>query len=29
MEVAFSIAGQKHWLWRAGDQHRYFLDEIV
>jgi len=24
-----SIAGQKHWLWRAVDQDGYVLDEIV
>jgi putative transposase len=28
-EVAISIDGQKHWLWRAVDQHGYVLDEIV
>ena len=28
-EVIVSIAGQKHWLWRAVDQHGYVLDEIV
>ncbi len=24
-----TIASQKHWLWRAVDQHGYVLDEIV
>lgn len=28
-EVAISIAGAKHWLWRAVDQDGYVLDEIV
>jgi putative transposase len=28
-EVVISIAGQKHWLWRAIDQDGYVLDEIV
>ena len=28
-EVAISIAGRKHWLWRAVDQDGYVLDEIV
>jgi putative transposase len=28
-EVAISIAGRKHWLWRAVDQYGYVLDEIV
>jgi putative transposase len=28
-EVVISIAGNKHWLWRAVDQHGYVLDEIV
>jgi putative transposase len=28
-EVVISIAGKKHWLWRAVDQDRYVLDEIV
>jgi putative transposase len=28
-EVVITIAGQKHWLWRAVDQHGYVLDEIV
>jgi putative transposase len=28
-EVVVTIAGRKHWLWRAGDQDRYILDEIV
>jgi putative transposase len=27
--VVISIAGQKHWLWRAVDQDGYVLDEIV
>jgi len=27
--VAISIAGKKHWLWRAVDQDSYVLDEIV
>ena len=28
-EVVISIAGRKHWLWRAVDQGGYVLDEIV
>src|SRR3712207_4432589 len=28
-EVMITIAGQKHWLWRAVDQDGYVLDEIV
>ena len=28
-EVVISIAGRKHWLWRAVDQNGYVLDEIV
>lgn len=28
-EVVISIAGRKHWLWRAVDQNGYALDEIV
>src|SRR5918997_1376508 len=28
-EVVVTISGQKHWLWRAGDQDGYGLDEIV
>ncbi|WP_439331036.1 IS6 family transposase [Mesorhizobium carmichaelinearum] len=28
-EVAITIAGKKHWLWRAVDQDGYVLDEIV
>jgi transposase-like protein len=28
-EVVVSIAGRKHWLWRAVDQDGYVLDEIV
>jgi putative transposase len=28
-EVVVSIAGKKHWLWRAIDQDGYALDEIV
>jgi putative transposase len=28
-EVVITIAGQKHWLWRAVDQDSYVLDEIV
>lgn len=28
-EVAITIAGEKHWLWRAVDQDGYVLDEIV
>jgi putative transposase len=28
-EVVVTIAGQKHWLWRAVDQDGYVLDEIV
>jgi putative transposase len=27
--VVITIAGQKHWLWRAVDQDGYVLDEIV
>jgi putative transposase len=27
--VAITIAGRKHWLWRAVDQDGYVLDEIV
>jgi putative transposase len=27
--VAITIAGEKHWLWRAVDQNGYVLDEIV
>jgi len=27
--VVVSIAGKKHWLWRAVDQDGYVLDEIV
>jgi len=27
--VVISIAGRKHWLWRAVDQDGYVLDEIV
>jgi len=27
--VVISIAGKKHWLWRAVDQDGYVLDEIV
>jgi putative transposase len=27
-EVVVSIAGKKHWLWRAVDQEGYVLDEI-
>jgi putative transposase len=27
--VAITIAGKKHWLWRAVDQDGYVLDEIV
>jgi transposase-like protein len=28
-EVLITIAGKKHWLWRAVDQDGYVLDEIV
>jgi len=28
-EVVLSIAGKKHWFWRAVDQDGYVLDEIV
>jgi putative transposase len=28
-EIAISIAGRKHWLWRAVDQHRIVLDILV
>jgi putative transposase len=28
-EVVITIAGQKHWLWRAVDQDGYVLDELV
>jgi putative transposase len=28
-EVVITIAGKKHWLWRAIDQDGYVLDEIV
>jgi putative transposase len=28
-EVEITIAGQKHWLWRAVDQDGYVPDEIV
>ncbi|WP_414475280.1 IS6 family transposase [Microvirga sp. M2] len=28
-EVVISIAGKKHWLWRAVDQDGYVLDEVV
>ena len=28
-EVAVTIAGRKHWLWRAVDQDGYVLDEVV
>jgi putative transposase len=28
-EVVVSIAGKKHWLWRAVDQEGYVLDEIL
>jgi putative transposase len=28
-EVVVTIAGQKHWLWRAVDQDGYVLDEII
>jgi putative transposase len=28
-EVVVTIAGQKHWLWRAVDQDGYVLDEIA
>jgi putative transposase len=28
-EVVITIAGEKHWLWRAVDQDGYILDEIV
>jgi putative transposase len=28
-EVVISIAGRKHWLWRAADQHGVVLDILV
>ena len=28
-EVVVTIAGKKHWLWRAVDQDGYVLDEVV
>ena len=28
-EVVITIAGQKHWLWRAVDGHRFVLDVLV
>jgi len=28
-EIVITIAGQKHWLWRAFDKDGYVLDEIV
>ena len=28
-EMLVSIAGKKHWLWRAVDQEGYVLDEIL
>ena len=28
-EVVITIAGRKHWIWRAVDQDGYVLDEIV
>jgi putative transposase len=28
-EVVISMAGKKHWMWRAVDQDGYVLDEIV
>ena len=28
-EVVITIAGRKHWLWRAVDQDGHVLDEIV
>jgi putative transposase len=28
-EVVVTVAGKKHWLWRAVDQDGYVLDEIV
>ena len=28
-EVLVSVAGKKHWLWRAVDQEGYVLDEIL
>jgi len=28
-EVVVTIAGQKHWLWRAVDQDGYVVDEIL
>ncbi|WP_262265784.1 MULTISPECIES: IS6 family transposase [Microvirga] len=28
-EVVITIAGRKHWLWRAVDQNGYVLDEMV
>jgi transposase-like protein len=28
-EVVITIAGKKHWLWRAVDQERFVLDVLV
>jgi putative transposase len=28
-EVVITIAGRKHWLWRAVDQDGYVLDEVI
>jgi putative transposase len=28
-EVVINIAGRKHWLWRAVDQHGFVLDVLV
>src|SRR5205814_2688109 len=28
-EVVISVAGKKHWLWRAVDQHGFVLDALV
>jgi putative transposase len=28
-EIVITIAGQKHWLWRAFDQGGYVLDETI
>jgi putative transposase len=28
-EVVSTIAGKKHWLWRAGDQDGFVLDVLV
>jgi putative transposase len=28
-QIVISIAGEKHWLWRAVDQHGIVLDILV